>query len=465
MAPAGLLFRSFTRPSTASATAGLRTTSASFSTTTALLANLPAAVAAARAGIRTKQKTNFKKKRIGDDKSSVKKPAPGERKAFRLRIQTSNNNAILVQGLDELSKDSLADDASAGRMFSIPDSVVDQLRLLRAFKTTQSWGMFRKPHVLVRSTTVDLAKRMDAACQKGEKPLRCVITGPRWAGKSLLLMQAMMHALLRGWIVVHIPECMELTNGNTDYSPIPGTKPLRFIQPQYTLRLIEEILNVNEPVLRRLSMQKDWPALGPFDKDATLDHLFLNLRESEYAWPAFEAFWDELQQPGRPPILLFADGLTHFNVPSDYRDPTFKPVHAHQLALPKVFIDALAGRTEFLNGGAAIAAISTSKTTVNISQDLALAQAEAAQNGTEIPLRNAWERKYDELVFEALKSVSIVRVPNVSKDEGRALLEYWAASGLFKETVDARSVTEKWTLGGHGVLGEMEKVALLSLRP
>ncbi|PHH78294.1 hypothetical protein CDD80_7102 [Ophiocordyceps camponoti-rufipedis] len=439
MAPAGLLVRSFPRPSTASATAGLRTASASFSTTAALLARLPPAVAAERAGIRTKQK--IKNKKRPNPKLLIDPPAVGERKAFRLRIQTSNNNAMLVQGLDELSKNSLASDASAGRMFSIPDDMVDRLRKFRAFKITQSWGLFRRPHVLVRSAMVDLAKKMDAACQKGEEPFRCVLTGPKWAGKST-----------------------ELTNGNNDYKPIPGTKPLRFIQPQYTLGFIERILNVNEPVLKRLHLRGDWPEIGPFSKDATLVDIFLNLRESEYAWPAFEAFWHEMQQPERPPICLFVDGLTHFNMNSEYRDPTFKPVHAHQLALPQVFVDALAGRTKFLNGGAVIGAVSTSNTPTNISQDLALAQAEAAQNGTEMPLRNAWERNYDERVFEALKSVSVLRVPNVTKEEGRALMEYWAASGVMREAVDARSVGEKWTLAGHGVLGELERVALMTLR-
>ncbi|PFH59177.1 hypothetical protein XA68_12685 [Ophiocordyceps unilateralis] len=460
MATAGLLFRSLTRPSTAAAQR--RTTAAAFSSTPARRAVNPPA-ASERKSNPTKQKKTYKKTSLLDA-VPVKKPAPGERKAFRVRIQTSNNNALPIRGSERMAAKTLVDDASAGRMFGIPDTIVDRLRILRAFKPTQSWGLFHHPHVLVREKTVELARRLDASCQDGGETLRCVLTGYRLTGKSLLLLQAMCHAMLNNWVVINIPEGQELTNGNTEYAPIPDTDPMQFTQPLYTLQLLSTILQVNEKVLNTLPLLLEWPDLGPFSSQATIADLLRSTKETDYAWIAFQAFWKEMCQPGRPPILFSLDGLAHVNTVSDYRDPSFIPVHAHELALVRVFLDALSGKTKLPNGGAIIAATSESNTPLHPSQELVLSQIEATQAQTEPPRRDPYQRRYDDRAYDVLKSTFVLRVPSVSKDEGRALMEYWAASGVVKDVVDTHTVSEKWALGGHGVLGEMEKVALLTLR-
>ncbi|RCI15538.1 hypothetical protein L249_3573 [Ophiocordyceps polyrhachis-furcata BCC 54312] len=439
MAMAGLFIRSLARP--ANPATRRRTTAvlaAAFSSTPACNRDVNPA----------KRKKNFKKGNPMENAAPVKKPAPGERKAFRTRIQTSNGNALPVKGLSEMKPQTLADSSSAGRMFSIPSDVVDRLLALRAFKTTQPWSLFRHPHSLVRRQTVHLAQRMDAGRENAEEPLRCVLTGPRLAGKSLLLLQAMTHALLNEWVVINIPEGQDLTNGNTDYSPIRDTKPLQFSQPTYTLQLLQTILQVNGTVLSNLPLRLKWPHLGVFGRNSTIADLLLNTKEIEYAWPTFEALWQELNQPDRPPILLSLDGLAHINKISDYLDPIMKPVHAHELTLVRLFIDALSGKTKFRNGGAVIAATSCSNSPQLPSQDLVLSQIEAAQAGTEVPQANPYERGYDQRIHDALKTTFVLRVPNVSKEEGRALLEYWAASGVVKEVIDNRTVSEKWTLGG-----------------
>ncbi|RDA90356.1 hypothetical protein CP533_3372 [Ophiocordyceps camponoti-saundersi (nom. inval.)] len=457
MAMAGLFLRSLTRPSnmagkqrTTAAVAAAAAATAAFSSTTPVRS-------------RDDKKKNSKKGK-GTDTIPVKKPAPGERKAFRTRIQTSNGNALPVKGLSEMTPQTLADTSSVGQMFSFPSNAVDQLLALRAFKTTQPWDLFRHPHCLVRQETVEVARRMDAGRDSSKEPFRCVLTGSRLAGKSLLLLQAMTHALLNEWIVINIPEGQDLTNGNTDYEPIRGTQPLQFCQPTYTLELLRTIAQVNGNVLSKLPLQLKWPDLGTFGREATIADLLLSLKEVEYAWPTFKAMWQELNQPDRPPILLSLDGLTHINIISDYLEPSMQPVHAHELTLVRLFIDALSGKTKFGNGGAVIVATSCSNSPKHLSQELVLSQIEAAQAGTEIPQSNPYTRGYDQRVHDALKTVSTLRVPSVSKQESRTLLEYWAASGVVKEAIDAQTVSEKWVLGGHGNIGEMERVSLMSLR-
>ncbi|KAF7544442.1 hypothetical protein G7046_g9788 [Stylonectria norvegica] len=394
---------------------------------------------------------------------SVRKPNPGERKAFRKRIQLSNNSALPVEGLDVLQPGNMALAESAGKMLAVPDNVVDQLRALEAFKTTQSWSLFRRPHVLLRQETVELMKRLEASAEKKEA-VRCVLTGSKLSGKSMTMLQAMSYALLNNWIVLHIPEGQDLTNGNTEYSPIPDTEPMQFSQPVYCLKLISNLYRANRVALEKLQLQNDWSKFSNLKQGASVADLALSAKEAEHAWPILKALWTELTLPGRPPVLFALDGLSHINKISEYRDPTFNQVHSHELTLVSMFVDALSGKTPLPNGGAVLAATSANNSQRHPSQELVLSQIEAGQAGLEIPKPNPYERKYDERVYEALKNAWVLRLEGVSKEEARTLMEYWGASGLVRSVLNSRTVSEKWTVGGHGIVGEMERATLLQLR-
>jgi small subunit ribosomal protein S29 len=155
--------------------------------------------------IKGKGKKNYKKKGAAIVKH--KTPGPGERKAFRKRIQISNNNALPVTGLGDMSRESLASDEAEGRVLGLPDTVVDQLRALEAFRPNQSWGLFRRPHVLVRSESVKLGKMMEGA-KKERTTVKLILDGGKATGKSTMMLQAMAHAFINKWIVIHIPEGM-----------------------------------------------------------------------------------------------------------------------------------------------------------------------------------------------------------------------------------------------------------------
>ncbi|KAI9167011.1 37S ribosomal protein S23 [Paramyrothecium foliicola] len=504
----------------------------SFSTSASLAASAPPAVKSRRE-LPKQIKKSFKKK---TQIVAVKKPNPGERKAFRKRIQLSNNSALPVSGTTTLEPATLATAENACTMVALPDQVVDQLRTLEAFKPTQSWGLFRRPHFLVRKETVALVEELQSA-SKNKETLSCVLVGSRNSGKSMVLLQAMSHALVNNWVVIHIPEAQDLTNGNTDYTSVPNTQPMQFAQPSYSLKLIQSILKANKDVLGALEVKKDWSRLTNLKKGATLADLLLSCKESEYAWPTLEALWTELILPGRPPVMFGLDGLAHINKMSEYRDPSYNQVHAHQLTIVRTFIDALSGKTKLPNGGAIIAATSESNVIYPVSQQLVLAQLEAGQAQLEtrhaqleadkaqletnqaqlkalqaklkadqtqpkadqkqlkarqarleayktrlearqaqlkagqvhvptpeIPKPDPYERKYDNRIHDALKNSRVLRVEGVSKEEGRVLMEYWGASGLARGVIDSRAVAEKWALGGHGLVGEMERVGLMTMR-
>jgi small subunit ribosomal protein S29 len=151
-------------------------------------------------------KKSFKKKGGGALAAPVRKPAPGERKAFRKRVQLSNNSALPVSGLETLGPKTMVVEEAKGSVVGLPDALVEQLRALESFKATQNWGLFRQPHFLVREETVKLIQGMEAAVNAKKEAMKCVLTGSKLSGKSTALLQAQSHALLNGWVAIHIPE-------------------------------------------------------------------------------------------------------------------------------------------------------------------------------------------------------------------------------------------------------------------
>ncbi|KAK2611407.1 hypothetical protein N8I77_004746 [Diaporthe amygdali] len=422
-----------------------------------------------RAGKRM-QLSKFKKPK---DIVRGKVPLPGERKAWRKRIVLSNNNAIPVHGSPRLDADNMADSASAGKVFKIPEGTMDQLRASEAFKSSQTWGLFHSPHALVRPEMVEMCASMKEKVAKGET-LRMVISGEKAAGKSVLLLQAMANAFLNEWVVINIPEAQDLTTACTDYAPIPDTNPQQWMQSVYALKLMQNIRNANRAILDRVYTTRSYEEFtNPVAEGATLNALIESARETDQAWPVFSALWHELtlksESSPRPPVLFALDGLAFTMRVSDYRNTAFEPIHSHDLAIVCMFTDLLSGKTALPSGGAVIAATCRSNSARNASMELAIERQLARQQGVaeaDLPPRDPFSRKYDARTDEVMEGTGlrVLNVRAVSKPEARALMEYWAASGMLRAAVDEREVTDKWQTGGNGIIGEMERAGLLSLR-
>lgn len=152
-----------------------------------------------------------------------KAPLQGERKAMRKRIVLSNNNAIRVDHMPRMDETNLASSESAGQIFKIPEVPIDQLRKVEAFKSSQTWHLFHGPHMLVRPETVRVCSRMLKAAEEGSTA-RMVIAGDRGAGKSMVLLQAMVNAFMNNWIVIHVPEGMFFVSLMFSYKHFANTK-------------------------------------------------------------------------------------------------------------------------------------------------------------------------------------------------------------------------------------------------
>jgi small subunit ribosomal protein S29 len=159
-------------------------------------------VAAPKKGVKSLNTKKGKKAAAGD---SAKRPAQGDRKALRKRIVLSNNNALEVSSLKDLSKANVLDEKNEGLVMGLPVDTVDALRAVEAFKATQGWSLFRRPAVLMRKEAIQLGNLFKEA-ESSKKTLRRILSGERMSGKSTLLLQGLAMGHLREWFVINLPE-------------------------------------------------------------------------------------------------------------------------------------------------------------------------------------------------------------------------------------------------------------------
>ena len=425
--------------------------------------------------------------------------------------------------MQELNADNISDAELRAKVTAIPGRIVSQLRAIEAFKPVQSWALFRAPGTLMRTETLQLGKTFEDVTSKrsGRKVARKVLLGARGSGKSIHLLQAMTMAFLRGWVVINIPEglhtsevlsqafsnahaAQDLTNAHTEYSPVPGSSPTIYFQRAYTASLLSRI-NVANPQLAsmQISLSHDLPI--SLQGNLSLSRLCtLGSQDSAISHPIFNALMAELLAPSRPPLLITLDGFQHIMKQSAYMSPSFVPIHAHDLHLPRWFLSHLTGEVDLPNGGIVIAANTESNKPSAPTLDFRLRQLEAQQAlalglqvtspqvhltpfldatgqiASPIPEPDPYFR-YDQRVLDVLAAreisisaslteskqslgsptkgsdIEVQRLRGLSKEEAKGLMDYWALSGMLRQEVSERLVGEKWTISGGGIVGELER--------
>jgi small subunit ribosomal protein S29 len=165
--------------------------------------------------------------------------------------------------------------------------------------------------------------------------------------------------------------------------------------------------------------------------------------------------------------VLAVDGLSHIMRNSEYLSAEVKPVHAHDLTIVRHFIDHLSGQKQLPNGGIVIGATSQSNAPASPALDHCVEVAEARQKTpANIPQWNPY-KNVDTRVMEALKGLNtdskdfdVLEVGGLTKEEARAIMEYYAESGLLRHQVNEAFVSEKWSLAGMGNIGELERTSV-----
>lgn len=234
-----------------------------------------------------------------------------------------------------------------------------------------------------------------------------------------------------------------------------------YIQPHYTASLLSAIAKANYNLFSTLKLTQKHSLPVPVPEDISLARLCeLGARDPEIAWPFYQALWSELTSPGRPPIVFALDAINHLMRESAYLDVEAQNIHSHDLALVRHFMRLLSGAEKLPNGGLVLAADSNSNRPSAPAFDFALRRNSAAKAGEkDLP---SWDPyvQVDNRVLETMKDVDVWKLNGLAKDEARGIMEYYARSGMLRQTVDERLVGEKWTLSGGGIIGQLEKAAV-----
>lgn len=399
---------------------------------------------------------------------SRKRPAVGERRQQRTRIVLSNPNALDVKGLDDLSLRTFNDDKSVGRILSFDGQTIDQLRESRAFKRSQSWGLFRKPATLIRGENVQIGQWM---AQSGTDSRRIVVSGEGSSGKSVLLAQTMAMAFLKGWVVINIPDAQEYTINHFAYAPLPKEAKQDaqlYTQSTLTAAILERTAKANAAVLSQLTPNNPPPKSLqiPSAQAKTLHGIASwGAENPAVAHDTFTYLLTELTGPGnatRPPLLFAVDSLDHWMGLTKYRDSEYNLIHAHQLTVVRTFLDLLfSGKQKLANGGIIMAATTESNSPATPGFDVLLKQIKALREGTKptdesFPLPGPYQ-KVDSRTLGLLNpsaGTELLSLGGVSKAELASLMKYFVLSGILKEDVTPETVSEKWSVSGGGNVGE-----------
>lgn len=273
----------------------------------------------------------------------------------------------------------------------------------------------------------------------------------------------------------------DLTNGHTSYQPDESGK--LYALPHYTATLLNTIVKANEKVLSKmeLSMKHDLPM--PVQSNLSLARFAeLGANDPEIAPQIYVALMKELSAPSKPdagagqrraPLLLGFDAIDHAMRLSKFLDAETNPIHAHDLALVNTYARYMTGENVLPNGGMILAAISESNRAASATMDHVLDTKHGVQTGWVEPRFNphtGWKAEpmpkwnpyapFDERVGKCLESVEAQKVEGLSKAEARGLMEYYAMSGVLRNSVTERLVSEKWSLSGGGIIGELERATV-----
>jgi small subunit ribosomal protein S29 len=378
-----------------------------------------------------------------------------------------------VQGLETLTNDNMLSTEKMGQMLALEGTLIDRLRDVKAFKTTQNWNMFRRPATLMRQESIELGNDFEAIKSK-PKTIQRLITGDKNSGKSVHLLQAMSMAFMNNWVVINVPEAHDYTINHSSYAPAPGGEDEQlYVQPHLASDLLARVASANRAVLSKLPLAEDHTASKlPLSKKMTLaDLATLGADEPSIAWPSWQALWKELNSKSQgktpiPPVLLAVDSVDHWFDFTKYRSTDFKFIHAHQFLFIRQFMQLLfhTPAPGLANGGMILAATSGSNSPLAPSFHILLPQMAARAKGLQMtdkdfPLPKPYQRVDQRVLdlFGGSESTQLQELSGLTRVEAKGLLEYYARSGILKETLTDTKINEKWTLSGGGIVGELTK--------
>lgn len=351
---------------------------------------------------------------------------------FRDAVRLLNfENLAADYALPELTKD-----LKPSTVVRYNSGTEERLKTLGSFKKFQHHELAKSPASLVSANTIAVHEQFVKNLDKPSKDNKVFLLGEKGVGKSTLISQAKALAVAEkeDVILLHLDQPEKLVNGTSDY--IFNTTLGKYQQPMFTKRFVKTFRAANQNVLTKLPLSRDitFTAKKVEHKlkkgENTLYDLVLLNHDFGLVGPstAFQFLIEELVHASKTvPVLVSVDDFNALvTAPfTKYRNPDFTPVHLSEFEFADFVLKVVSGDLTFAKGGVLLAESKDHFVNETIPVGLGMRQDDAYYESAE----------RDFLVANALLKnggFKTLDVKNLTKDETRALMQFWEQSGALK---------------------------------
>jgi small subunit ribosomal protein S29 len=336
---------------------------------------------------------------------------------------------------------------TAATLYQYPVNVRKSLSIFGSFKRDQNHELFKERTTMIReSTSLPVLQIIEEGLASQSKNNRYCLIGERGVGKSTALAQAQALALLKGYVVIPIPNAELLVSGKSD--ALFNQKYNYFAQPMYVRSWMERIAKGNKQVLETIGLSQDFKQGSASFQAHTakavksLYNFLLEGRRRRDAFVIMDEFLEELTIQSQAPVLFTLDDINVFadRVYSANRNADNRPIYHGDLQVPKYFLQFMSGNRSFKNG--AIIASTSGKFKINdtITAGLGLSQ----------PVAYSKINVYDHQLASRFKGVKPLNVECYNLEETKAALDFFSNAKVIGSQVDDRLVEEKYLVSGNG---------------
>lgn len=313
---------------------------------------------------------------------------------------------------------------NVGKPSVFPRNTYDQLKTFGLPRRVDKELSGLSPSSVIRQATLDIVRTLEGAKTKDSKDARYILSGQKGSGKSMLLLQAVSHAIESSWIVLYDPSAAKWVNSSSQFEYNAESKT--FHQPELASTLLSKLLAVNRDRLANITLPADVKFKTQTLKKGSklVDLVALGVKDSRSSVQALEATLSTLASQTQFPVLLAIDDIQAIFSESHYRAPDYSKIQSYQLSTPRLILDFMSGTKSFKKG-AVITSISDSDTQFLPPNELLM--------GIGAPTRSQVHAysKLDETALAYAKSgLQRIDVPfGMSGPEAAAMFELWSRKG------------------------------------
>lgn len=326
-----------------------------------------------------------------------------------------------------------------GSVVKYTPSILSKMNTLNVFKKFQHHELFETPISLISENCHKLNQTfIEKLNSNGSHNNRICLIGEKGIGKSTLLAQTIALASSKygdDIILLHVDKPENIGNGTSDY--IFNESLGKYQQPMFTKRWIWKLKQVNEPIFKKLKLSQDITFQAnrvdhhlKKDINSIYDFLQANLDFGKYApTEAFQFLVKELIHHSKNvPIMVSIDNVNGIvdNAITEYKTPSFKPIHVTDFEMGDFFIKLMSGELKFDKGGILMAQtkdFGEFLTTLDVSLGIKQYDPYARSKFFDLAIANR---------LLSNGGVKPFHVKNLTKDESKNLLQFYKDQGVLQ---------------------------------